>query len=395
MDFRALSFWCRASLINMARALPRWRYGPMCNACHRGCNLDGCLRIDGRHGDTSWLLRISVTILKGEYKGDRQPISRHRPPHNIYPFSKSRTQESCSQRRYAVVDMTHDYYQLLHVLPDAPAPVIKASYRAMMQKLRHHPDLGGDPSRAQLLNEAVDTLCTPARRTIYDRELQRLKKRLQQEAAPATPTTGNAAPSREAANDKSRTNCNANTPGGRPNGYASRTEPPDECVNRKPEPGAASAVPKTQLPTRPHCLFCKASFSTTPLASRHYMSDDQCHQCQAPAAPLEQLNTSTTEELRRIYRHDHQAAVRLWTHWPMESHLKARLQDLSLAGCALESDQVLTGNTMVLLDTDALKAICEVRYCKPVGNGATFSIGLAFKTLKIKARPGTMFSAVA
>jgi len=40
------------------------------------------------------------------------------------------------------MDTFTDYYALLHVQADAPMPVIKASYRAMMQKLGHHPDKG-------------------------------------------------------------------------------------------------------------------------------------------------------------------------------------------------------------------------------------------------------------
>ena len=64
-----------------------------------------------------------------------------------------------------------DFYRLLHVQPDAPAAVVKASYRAMMQKMQHHPDLGGDEATAQLLNEAVATLCDPTKRAIYDVKL--------------------------------------------------------------------------------------------------------------------------------------------------------------------------------------------------------------------------------
>ena len=37
-----------------------------------------------------------------------------------------------------------NYYRLLQVQPDAAPEVIKASYRTLMQKLRLHPDLGGD-----------------------------------------------------------------------------------------------------------------------------------------------------------------------------------------------------------------------------------------------------------
>ncbi len=129
--------------------------------------------------------------------------------------------------------MTTDYYQLLHVLPDAPSPVIKASYRAMMQKMRHHPDLGGDLSRAQLLNEAVDTLCNPARRAIYDKELQAIASRLNRDAA--APADGTEKPSPQARNKGSGAEENSDMPGGKPNGYEKRTERPDETANREPE----------------------------------------------------------------------------------------------------------------------------------------------------------------
>ncbi len=61
-----------------------------------------------------------------------------------------------------------NYYRLLQVQPDAADAVIRASYRAMMQKLRMHPDLGGSASEAALLNQAYQTLSDPARRAVYD-----------------------------------------------------------------------------------------------------------------------------------------------------------------------------------------------------------------------------------
>ncbi|ASJ71552.1 DnaJ domain-containing protein [Granulosicoccus antarcticus] len=295
--------------------------------------------------------------------------------------------------------MPPDYYQLLHVMPDAPAPVIKASYRAMMQKLRHHPDLGGDPAQAQLLNEAVDVLCNPAKRARYDSDLKAFSLRAEQSAKQAAARERDENAARQAQKAPPRTSDSSASAGGRPNTHKPHKAPPPEPDKQDPEPEQESApdpvVAQTNLPTRPHCLFCKATFSTNPRALQRYSSDDQCAQCTAPTALIEQLGSSTTEELRRIYRHEHDAALRLWTQWPMESHSEARLQDLSLAGCAIECGNALSPNTMVLIDTDALKAICEVRYCKPATGSTTFSIGLAFKTLKIKARPGSMFSAVA
>jgi len=64
---------------------------------------------------------------------------------------------------------TPDYYHILHVHPDAPAEIIKSSYRTLMQRLRMHPDLGGDSESAALINEAYETLIEPGRREAYDR----------------------------------------------------------------------------------------------------------------------------------------------------------------------------------------------------------------------------------
>jgi curved DNA-binding protein CbpA len=67
---------------------------------------------------------------------------------------------------------SHNYYRVLHVQPDAPDLVIKASYRTLMQRLHMHPDLGGDHARAALINEAFRTLGDPVRRARYDKLLE-------------------------------------------------------------------------------------------------------------------------------------------------------------------------------------------------------------------------------
>lgn len=66
-----------------------------------------------------------------------------------------------------------DYYVVLGVLPDAEEVVIKAAYRALVQ--RYHPDkYAGDSSEAQRktteLNEAYEVLSNPVRRAEYDRQ---------------------------------------------------------------------------------------------------------------------------------------------------------------------------------------------------------------------------------
>jgi curved DNA-binding protein CbpA len=70
--------------------------------------------------------------------------------------------------------MVHkDYYMTLGVLPDAEDIVIKAAYKALVQ--RYHPDrYKGDAAEAQRrtaeLNEAYEVLSNPSKRAEYDRE---------------------------------------------------------------------------------------------------------------------------------------------------------------------------------------------------------------------------------
>src|SRR5262249_44734019 len=61
------------------------------------------------------------------------------------------------------------------VQPDAPIEIIRTSYRTLMHSLRMHPDLGGDPRHAALINEAFATLNNPARRAAYDKILKQLR----------------------------------------------------------------------------------------------------------------------------------------------------------------------------------------------------------------------------
>ncbi len=80
-----------------------------------------------------------------------------------------------------------NYYRLLHVQPEAPLEVIKASYRSLMTQLKGHPDLGGDHDAAVLLNEAYAVLSNPAKRREYDATLKgrRSSPRTERPARPA------------------------------------------------------------------------------------------------------------------------------------------------------------------------------------------------------------------
>jgi DnaJ-class molecular chaperone len=71
----------------------------------------------------------------------------------------------------ALMKNQRNYYRVLFVQPDAPMEIVQASYRTIMQKLKAHPDLGGDTWNASVINEAYQTLADPMRRIEYDEQL--------------------------------------------------------------------------------------------------------------------------------------------------------------------------------------------------------------------------------
>jgi hypothetical protein len=60
------------------------------------------------------------------------------------------------------------YYEILGLDVDATESEIEQAYKREIRV--HHPDRGGEQRRAQLINEAFETLRDPAKRARYDRE---------------------------------------------------------------------------------------------------------------------------------------------------------------------------------------------------------------------------------
>ena len=90
-----------------------------------------------------------------------------------------------------------NYYRILHVQPDAPVEIIQSSYLTLMQKLKAHPDLGGEEWNATIINQAYQVLKDNEKRKDYDAELFQKKtnaslgtqhKGQRQEAAAETDT---------------------------------------------------------------------------------------------------------------------------------------------------------------------------------------------------------------
>jgi len=71
-------------------------------------------------------------------------------------------------------DMSNNktYYEILEVNRNANGEVIHAAYRALMSTMKKHPDLGGDPEEAKIINEAYATLSDENKRAYYDERLK-------------------------------------------------------------------------------------------------------------------------------------------------------------------------------------------------------------------------------
>jgi hypothetical protein len=211
-----------------------------------------------------------------------------------------------------------NYYRVLHVQPEAPVDVIRASYRVLMGPLRHHPDKGGDPATAALINEACAVLTDPARRRAYDAALGDLCRRAR--SVPVAPNTGAKSPA---------------TPAAR------RVEPPVV----RPDPG--------------RCAFCSRP------APPPRRAGQRCTRCDAPLAPPPGPRDATRELVGR------RAARRVPKDHPVillqgfgAKPLRATLRDLSATGLRLLAPIAVPAGTVLRVTNAELDAVALVVSCR-------------------------------
>ena len=204
-----------------------------------------------------------------------------------------------------------NYYRILHVQPEAPDEVIKASWRALMQTRRGHPDLGGDPEAAALINEAYAVLSDPVRRKAYDR--QRQGSRHWRVPEP-------------------------------PEQESTRTAPPRSDPSRWRADGC--------------CPLCRAPL---PL---HWSNEPRCQRCEAPLSPTPGPAGAERELLGR------RLAVRRARSDPADlltdfrgATLRGQLVDVSLGGAALLATSGLPVGSAVRVMAGAIDAVGQVVAC--------------------------------
>jgi hypothetical protein len=223
-----------------------------------------------------------------------------------------------------------NHYRILQVQPEAPAEVVKASWRALMHAARMHPDLGGDPQAAALVNAAYAVLGDPERRRAYDRSLDLARMR-----------AGGGRPAPEPASEATR---GATAPGGTPPGHAARHADPSGWLTQR------------------CCPLCRAPL---PAALR---ADSRCARCDAPLAPPPAGVPGEPELLgrRRAVRRPRTDAATLVTGAGGRP-IGARLADLSFGGASLVSRDPVPAGSAARVTTAAFEAVAHVVACRRAG----------------------------
>jgi hypothetical protein len=236
-----------------------------------------------------------------------------------------------------------NYYRVLQVQPDAAADVVKASYRTLMQKLKFHPDLGGDEANAALINEAYAVLCDPQRRAQYD--AAREARRMGMGPLGRTPGRAPASP-------------------------------------RHPPPAPAWACQPLV------CVLCHTPGSVTALS----VGPRRCHACDSPLTPVAAAGNAARRE-RAVPRIERHAPLRYARAVPLGVTGNGLLEDLSSHGLRFVTDRVLADRELLRIECDLLGAVARVVSCRarrePPGSHA---VGVAFLTVDFHRSRGSLLA---
>lgn len=197
-----------------------------------------------------------------------------------------------------------NYYRVLQVQPGAPVEIIRASYRTLMQRLKAHPDLGGDHWNAALINEAYAVLTDSAKRASYDRQLMAELRR--------APTSAEERP-------------------------------------------AASTGPLREKPS--HCLFCHFPYRS--MADRR--PDALCARCGSPLHPST-VRWLAARGQRAIDRLRREHPLRIYTVWPQSQGAPGESRDLSLNGISFVTRELLVPRVIVRLESEVCHAVVEIAH---------------------------------
>lgn len=246
------------------------------------------------------------------------------------------------------MDNRRNYYRILHVQEDAPEEIIRTSYRTLMQRMKMHPDLGGDHWDATLINEAYATLIDPERRAEYDRTLPGNTERRQRQP------------------DLS----------GRPPTFKT-SEPVD------PFPDPAQDDPD-------RCPLCRTPHDHGDMIP----ASARCVRCNGPLYPAVK-RTLDRDGRRAISRTPKQIDVEctVFGHFTVED-LRTVTDDVSPHGMRLRTEHAIPIGARMKIDCRTLSAIGVVRHCRraPGDPARMWRVGVEFLTLRLYRNRGAFVS---
>ncbi|MCH9693559.1 MAG: J domain-containing protein [Gammaproteobacteria bacterium] len=233
-----------------------------------------------------------------------------------------------------------DYYEVLHVSREAPLEIIRSSYRTLMQKLKNHPDLGGDAATAAMINEAYSVLTDEGRRAEYDARLDILA--------------------------------------GLANGV------PDEPTEQPVDPEPAKV-----LNPYVECVFCEAPHGH----GKFIEIDFTCDTCSSPLAAAENKRLESVSQ-RAVARINKAQTIIFYTHWPQTQGIAGQTEDISLNGLRFVTQHELIEGQRIKIVSNVLDAVANVTHCIYQRHGwKTMCIaGVSFSTLRFARSVGGFVS---
>lgn len=242
------------------------------------------------------------------------------------------------------VQNRRNYYRLLQVQPDAATEVIKASYRTLMQKLRIHPDLGGDDWDATLINEAYTVLSDPVRRARYD-----------------------------AARREERMGLG---PGGRSTGTPWAKPDARESARRAHEAFQSLT-----------CPVCRTVNNVPP----DFPEARRCVSCRSPLARVDTL-ASDVPGGRAVPRLERRIPVRFALASNVSRAGQGEAEDLSSHGMRFVTGIALPEGELLRLECALLSAVARVITCRrEPDDPRRHVVGVAFVTVEFANRQGSLF----
>ena len=230
-----------------------------------------------------------------------------------------------------------------------------------MQKLKAHPDLGGDQWNAAVINEAYAVLSKPEKRAKYDAAQTDLRK-----------SAGVGAGIRAGANESA------------PQSEDDERDA-EESANSDEEELGAPPPPTFQTSDPLVCVFCR----TRNQGGKYLAANEVCQGCGGPT----RLVVAATSRERGARRIEHQGAIQFRVDSSTPRTYPANVVDLSPTGLRFVSKHRLRQGCIVKLDSPTLSAVARVTHSSRIPAQGQFSTGVKFVTLKLITTRGTFVSA--